>query len=158
VCVYVCVFSEKVTLLLYRNNVFSVGIRLWAGWSGVPNSVGKRDMSSPSSHNARTGSGSYPASYSVVSSASLHGVKRPGSEADHSLPLCSEVHNEWGHNSTPPLRLYGLYTPSENCGSYVVWGLRIGLRRGVKIYLKVVTQEVSFPKNGWYYPKILSPL
>lgn len=45
-------------------------------------------------------------------SASFHEVKRPGSEADHSLPLCAKIHNEWNHNFTPPLPLYGVYTPS----------------------------------------------
>jgi hypothetical protein len=45
----------------------------------------------------QTGSEAHPASYSWVL-----GVKRPGSEADHSLPYRAEVKNTWIYTSTPP--------------------------------------------------------
>jgi hypothetical protein len=35
-------------------------------------------------------------------------VKRPGREADHSLPSSAEVKNAWSYTSTPPIRLNGL--------------------------------------------------
>jgi hypothetical protein len=35
-------------------------------------------------------------------------VKRPGSEADHSLPPSAEVKNEWSYTSIPTVRLYGV--------------------------------------------------
>jgi hypothetical protein len=36
------------------------------------------------------------------------GVKRPGSEADHSPPSSAEVKNAWSYTSTPPIRLHGV--------------------------------------------------
>jgi hypothetical protein len=36
------------------------------------------------------------------------GVKRPGSEADHSPPSSAEVKNAWSHTSTPPIHLHGV--------------------------------------------------
>jgi hypothetical protein len=36
------------------------------------------------------------------------GVKRPGLEADHSLPSSAEVKNDWSYTSTPPIRLHGV--------------------------------------------------
>jgi hypothetical protein len=35
------------------------------------------------------------------------GIKRPGSEADHS-PSITEVNNAWSCTSTPPIRLQGV--------------------------------------------------
>jgi hypothetical protein len=34
------------------------------------------------------------------------GVKRPGREADHSLPSNADVKNAWSYTSTPPVRLH----------------------------------------------------
>jgi len=36
------------------------------------------------------------------------GVKRPGREADYSLPFSAEVMNVWNYTSTPPIRLHGV--------------------------------------------------
>jgi hypothetical protein len=36
------------------------------------------------------------------------GVKRPGREADHSVPFSAEVKNVWSCTSTPPIRLHGV--------------------------------------------------
>jgi hypothetical protein len=36
------------------------------------------------------------------------GVKRPGREADHSLPSSAEVKNEWSYTSISPIRLHGV--------------------------------------------------
>jgi hypothetical protein len=36
------------------------------------------------------------------------GIKRPGHEADHSLPSSVEVKNTWSYTSTTPLRLHGV--------------------------------------------------
>jgi hypothetical protein len=35
-------------------------------------------------------------------------VKRPGREADHSLPSSAEVKNAWSYTSIPPIRLHGV--------------------------------------------------
>jgi hypothetical protein len=35
-------------------------------------------------------------------------VKRPGREADHSLPSSAEVKNAWSYTSTPAIRLDGV--------------------------------------------------
>jgi hypothetical protein len=35
-------------------------------------------------------------------------LKRPKREADHSPHLVPRSKNEWGYNSSPPIRLYGL--------------------------------------------------
>jgi hypothetical protein len=43
----------------------------------------------------------------VPGSLSL-GVRRPGREADHSLPSSTEVKNEWIYNSSPQIRLHGV--------------------------------------------------
>jgi hypothetical protein len=36
------------------------------------------------------------------------GVKRPGHEADHSLPFSAKVKNAWSYTSVLPIRLYGV--------------------------------------------------
>jgi hypothetical protein len=36
------------------------------------------------------------------------GVKRPGREANHSLPSSAEVKNAWSYTFTPPIRLHGV--------------------------------------------------
>jgi hypothetical protein len=36
------------------------------------------------------------------------GVKRPGREAEHSLPSSAEVKNAWSYTSTPPICLHGV--------------------------------------------------
>jgi hypothetical protein len=36
------------------------------------------------------------------------GVKRPGSEADHSPPFGSEVKNTWSYTPAPTIRLHGV--------------------------------------------------
>jgi hypothetical protein len=43
----------------------------------------------------------------VPESLSL-GVKRPGREADHSLPSSAEIKNAWSYTSTFPVRLHGV--------------------------------------------------
>jgi hypothetical protein len=42
-------------------------------------------------HDIQTGSGAYPASYLMDTRSSFLGIKRPGREADHSLPSSAEV-------------------------------------------------------------------
>jgi hypothetical protein len=36
------------------------------------------------------------------------GLKRPGREADHSLPSGAEIKNALSYTSTPPIRLHGV--------------------------------------------------
>jgi hypothetical protein len=36
------------------------------------------------------------------------GIKRPGSEADHSSPSSALIKNAWSYTSTPPIRLHGV--------------------------------------------------
>jgi hypothetical protein len=51
-------------------------------------------------HSIHIGSGAYPGSYPMGTEGSLPRVKRPGREADHSLPSSAEVKNG---GATPPL-------------------------------------------------------
>jgi hypothetical protein len=50
----------------------------------------------------QTGSGAHLASCPMVTGALSPEVKRPGREADHSLPFSAEVKNAWSYISTPP--------------------------------------------------------
>jgi len=43
-----------------------------------------------------------------VTEAIFPGVKRQGSEADHSPPPSTEAKNAWSYTSTQPTRLHGL--------------------------------------------------
>jgi hypothetical protein len=52
----------------------------------------------------QTGSGAHPA---WVPGTLTLGVKRPGSEADHSPPSSAEVKNAWSYTTIPPVRLHG---------------------------------------------------
>jgi hypothetical protein len=49
------------------------------------------------------GSGAHPASYPMIP-----GVKRPGSESDHSSPSSADVKSAWSCTSTPPIHLHGM--------------------------------------------------
>jgi hypothetical protein len=53
-------------------------------------------------HVVQTGSGVHPTSYPMGTVGSSPGVKRPGSEVDHSLPTSAEVKKMWIYASTPP--------------------------------------------------------
>jgi hypothetical protein len=62
-------------------------------------------------HRILTGSGDHPASYPMGNGGGgvlTLGVKRPGSEANHSLPSSDEVKNASSYTSTPPIRLHGV--------------------------------------------------
>jgi hypothetical protein len=59
-------------------------------------------------HRVQNGSGAHPASYPMVTRGSFLGLKRPGREADHSLPSSAEVKNAWSYTSTPPIRRHSL--------------------------------------------------
>jgi hypothetical protein len=54
------------------------------------------------------GSGPHPASYPVGSRGSFRGVKRPGREADHSLPSSAEVKECVELYFHSPIRLHGV--------------------------------------------------
>jgi hypothetical protein len=41
------------------------------------------------------------------------GVKRPGREADHTLPSSAEVKNAWSYTSTPSVHLHGVVLSLE---------------------------------------------
>jgi hypothetical protein len=49
----------------------------------------------------QTGSGAHPASYPIGTGDSFPGVKRPGREADYSLPTRADVKTTWIYTSTP---------------------------------------------------------
>jgi hypothetical protein len=74
-----------------------IGVRLPAGAGNF--SLG---------HSFQTGSGAHPASYPTDTGRSFPGVKRPGREADHSLPSSAEVKNAWSYTSTPPIHLHSV--------------------------------------------------
>jgi len=50
----------------------------------------------------QTGYGAHPASYLMDSGALTPGSKRPGREADHSLPSSAKVKNVWSYTAIPP--------------------------------------------------------
>jgi hypothetical protein len=56
----------------------------------------------PTDDNFQTGSGVNPTSYTMGTGSSFPGVKRPGSEADHSSPNGAEVKKMWIYTATPP--------------------------------------------------------
>jgi hypothetical protein len=58
-------------------------------------------------HVVQTGSGAHPASYPVGTGGASPGVKRPGSEADHSPPSSAGVKNG-GAIPHSPIRFHGL--------------------------------------------------
>jgi hypothetical protein len=47
----------------------------------------------------------------ILGSLSLVGevIERPGHEAEHHLPISSEVKYEWSCTSSPPVYLHGMY-------------------------------------------------
>jgi hypothetical protein len=59
-------------------------------------------------HRVQKGSGVHPASYPMGTGTLSLGVKRPGSEADHSPPSSAEVKTAWSYTSTSPIRLHGV--------------------------------------------------
>jgi hypothetical protein len=59
-------------------------------------------------HRVQNDSGAHPASCPMGTRGYFHGMKRPGSEADHSPPSSAEVKNVWSYASTPPVHLHGV--------------------------------------------------
>jgi hypothetical protein len=59
-------------------------------------------------HRIQNGSGAPQSPIRWVPGALSLGVKRPGREADHSIPYSAEVKNAWSYTSTPPVRLHGV--------------------------------------------------
>jgi hypothetical protein len=59
-------------------------------------------------HRVRNGSEAHPASYTIDSGALSLGVKRPGSEADHSSPSSAEVKECMELYLHSPIRLHGV--------------------------------------------------
>jgi hypothetical protein len=57
----------------------------------------------------QTGSGDHPALYSMDNGGSLPGVKRSGSEADHSPPSSAEMKNVWSYTSILNISLHGVH-------------------------------------------------
>jgi hypothetical protein len=58
--------------------------------------------------NVQTDSRAHPDFYSMCRKVLFPGVKRLGSEADHSLACRAEVKNKWGYTSTPLIRLHSV--------------------------------------------------
>jgi hypothetical protein len=50
----------------------------------------------------QTGSGVHPTSYPMCTGGSFTVVKRPGRDAEHSLPASAEIKKMWIYTSTPP--------------------------------------------------------
>jgi hypothetical protein len=100
----------------YKNRkMFSVGYyavqRLWAtGWTiGVLGFDSRRGLGVLLFTTAsRTALGPTQPPIQWVPGVLSLGVKRQGSEADHSHPSNAEVKNEWSYTSTPPIRLHGV--------------------------------------------------
>jgi hypothetical protein len=77
--------EQSITLINYRTAV--------GAWIAQCCSAGLRAGNFSLHHRVQTGSGAYPASYSMGNRNSFLGVKRPGREADHSPPSSAEVKN-----------------------------------------------------------------
>jgi hypothetical protein len=86
---------------------FGTVFRLRAGSSRFRIPAGERDFSLLQS--IQTDSGTHPASCSMGNRALSPGVKRPGREANHSLPSSAEVKTECGHIFIPHICFHGLY-------------------------------------------------
>jgi hypothetical protein len=52
-------------------------------------------------HVIQTGYGAHPATYPMDNRDSFPGVKRPGREAEHSVPTTAEVKKMWIYTPTP---------------------------------------------------------
>jgi hypothetical protein len=95
-----------------RDSSVGIAIRLWAGRSVYRDdrsSIPGRGWEFFCSPPGPDGLWTHPASYPMGIGGSYTGLKRPGSEADHSPPSRAEVKNTWSYNSTPP------YTFTEWC-------------------------------------------
>jgi hypothetical protein len=64
-----------------------------------------------------TGSGVYASAYPLDTGNLSPGVKRPGSESNHSPPTSAEVKKTWVNTTTPPTRLYGVVLNLLTTGS-----------------------------------------
>jgi hypothetical protein len=84
-----------------RDSVFGIatGYGLDDQGVGVGVPVGSRIFTSLI---VQTGSGVHPTSYTMGTGGLSLGVKRPGCEANHSLPTSVEVKIMWIYTSTPP--------------------------------------------------------
>jgi hypothetical protein len=63
----------------------------WAGGLDDQNSIPGRAGYFSLWHHVQTGSGAHTASYPMGTGGSLHGVKQPGCETDHSPPSSAKV-------------------------------------------------------------------
>jgi len=62
----------------------------------------------PRLQNVQTAHETHPLSYPTGTWILLRGVKRPGRDVNHALPLRVDVKNEWSHTFAPPICLHGV--------------------------------------------------
>jgi hypothetical protein len=97
--------------MIILRTVIAQSVQRWAtGWTiGVLGFDSRQGLEIfPFTTAYRTALGSTQPPIQWVPGALSLGVKRPGSEADHSPPSSAEVKNEWSYTSTPPIRLHGV--------------------------------------------------
>jgi hypothetical protein len=91
--------SNIYVLLIYQSQERVVGIATGCGLDdrgvGVRVPVGSRILSSPKSSRPALGSTQPPIQW-------IPGIKRPGSEADHSPPTSAKVKKMWIYTFIPP--------------------------------------------------------
>jgi hypothetical protein len=90
-----------------------------------------------------------------------HGVKRLGSEADHSLASRAEVKNKWGYTSTPLIRLHKVERENFSllpllvchwfpvCIPKILWSKDIRNERKLNIYNALIKSGLLYGSETW---------
>jgi hypothetical protein len=76
------------------------------------------------------------------------GLKRPGREADHSLPSCSEVKNVWSYTSTPQYVFMAWCLVKQAAFNYIIyntWSKYVGVDN---LSVNQPTKLSSWPQFG----------
>jgi hypothetical protein len=75
-------------------------------------------------HRVQTGFGAHPTSCPVGTSDSFPGVKRPGREADHSLPSSADIKIAWRYTSTIPYVMVWFLVKLRDNFTLLYWSFR----------------------------------
>jgi hypothetical protein len=105
-------FSSYSLQLRNLNIVVGITTRLRSGRSMVRISLTARDFSLLQKESQHRLLG-LPGFLFCVYRGSFPGVKRPGSEVNHSPSSSADIKNEWSYTSTPPLCVHGM--DKDNC-------------------------------------------
>ena len=103
---------NRILFIVLFSNGMGVSIvcivnRLWAGWSEVCIQAGTRNWSVL--WNVQTGLGTYPASFSLGTSAPSSEVKQPECEPNHPATSNAGGKSEWSYTPFQLLMIYGVW-------------------------------------------------